>query len=428
MSDAPLHRLACLTPGCPNTIQPATAARTGGYCGPCAGKRAREARDAYVRANRKDVDRYIGVTDSVDLLRLMHTPPKPDPLINLLPPPKTFEELYLSLTRTEAQRMMKVASELLSHDEHQADDIAKCLAAFTDFTLDPMLQDWLDHDRSYPPLIFRRAGPNLRDRLTQSLKADVPLLRADHALSALAWIGDEQVIEYLRRVDTERPGWADKLYIRPTGYAQVAGWDLLEGGRRELTFQTCLAVHVTEAQEPGRDDVWIMQYRSDACPWCKCRLANLVAADLGAPPLDALNILGRYIEIVTCPVCTCFGPVHGHLDADGHGHWAAENIRPDILPENTQAWEPSPWSKARVSLSERRPMHAADWCLPTTLSQIGGFPAWVQDVEYPSCSKCRQTMAFVAQIDQAAFRGYEGVYYAFVCEVCRTTATTYQQT
>jgi len=93
-------RLACLTPGCPNTIQPATAARTGGYCGPCAGTRARVAREAYVQANRKDVDRYSEVTDPVDLLRLMHLPPKADPLVKLLPPPKTFEELPFPMAAT----------------------------------------------------------------------------------------------------------------------------------------------------------------------------------------------------------------------------------------------------------------------------------------------------------------------------------------
>src|SRR6266567_4520874 len=184
MTPAPADRLACLTPGCPNMIQPATAARTGGYCGPCAGKRAREAREAYVRANRKDVDRYAGVTDPVDLLRLMHTPPKHDPLVDLLPAPKTFEDLYLSLTPEQALRLMNVASEQLPDDQYRADEIAKCLAAFTDFALDPMLEAWLDHDRPYPALIFRRAGACVRDRLLQSLRNDSPTLRANHVLSA----------------------------------------------------------------------------------------------------------------------------------------------------------------------------------------------------------------------------------------------------
>jgi hypothetical protein len=108
--------------------------------------------------------------------------------------------------------------------------------------------------------------------------------------------------------------------------------------------------------------------------------------------------------------------------------WAANNVPPAFLPRNAQSWESSPWSKVAVSLCPRRPTHAADWCLPTTLSQIGGFPAWVQHVSFAACLRCGRTMTFVAQIDQAVFPRHEGVYYAFVCVPCRTTATSYQQT
>lgn len=34
----PEHRIRCATPGCPNTIQPATARRNNGFCGPCIAK------------------------------------------------------------------------------------------------------------------------------------------------------------------------------------------------------------------------------------------------------------------------------------------------------------------------------------------------------------------------------------------------------
>jgi hypothetical protein len=329
-----------------------------------------------VRANRKDVDRYAGVTDPVELLRLMHTPPKPDPLVNLLPPPKTFEELYFALTPEQARRLMTVASELLPDDEYQADEIAKCLAAFTDFKLDPMLGAWLDHDRPYPALIFRSAGAGVRDRLLRLLRNDLPTLRADHVLSALAWIGDEAVIQYLQTADVARPAWAAKLYVKPTDYARVAGWEVVAGERRELTSQTCLALHVAKEGEAQTDQVCVMRYREDQCPWCGCKLINLLEILASRPPLDPLHRLGGRIEVATCPVCTCFGTVHGELDADGRGRWAPKNVRPDILPKNAESWGVSPWSKVTVRLSERRPTHGADWCLPTTLSQIGGFPAW----------------------------------------------------
>jgi hypothetical protein len=388
----------------------------------------REQREAYVRANRKDVDRYAGVTDPVELLRLMHTAPEPDPLVNLLPPPETFEELYLSLTLGQAARLMTVASELLPVEAYQADDIAKCLAAFTGFTLDPLLQEWMDHDRPYPALIFRGAGPSVRDWLLQPLPDDATSLRADHVLSALAWIGDEAVIQYLQGADAERHAWADRLYIPPTSYARVAGWEIVAGERRELTFKTCVGLHVANDGESRSEHVRVMQQRLDACPWCGGRLVNLLEVDFGEPPLDALSCLRSYLEIVTCPFCTMIAPIHGRINPEGRGYWVAANVRPDTLPKISQNWDPSPWSKAAVRLLPRRPTHAADWSLPTTLSQIGGLPGWVQDIAYPACLRCAKTMTFLAQIDEAAFPYREGVYYAFVCPLCRTTTTTYQQT
>jgi hypothetical protein len=75
------QRIRCLTPGCENTIQPSTAKRTGGYCGPCDGKKKQTARDQYIQANRKEVDLYAGITDPVEILRIMHQHRMPDPLI-----------------------------------------------------------------------------------------------------------------------------------------------------------------------------------------------------------------------------------------------------------------------------------------------------------------------------------------------------------
>ena len=173
-----------------------------------------------------------------------------------------------------------------------------------------------------------------------------------------------------------------------------------------------------------------MHPRTDDCPWCGGRLTNLIAIDRrnAEPSLGALQQFGELVEVMTCPVCACYGTVRGDLDAHGRGRWASANTKPSYLPGDSSDWEPSPWASATVLLRPRGPLHAAEWTLPTTLSQIGGRPAWVQDSAYPNCHRCAQTMTFLAQIDQAVFPGYEGVYYAFTCAPCRTTATTYQQT
>lgn len=432
MSQSETNRIRCLTEGCSNTIQPATAARTGGYCGPCAGRRDLEAREAYIRANRREVDRYAGVVDRVEMLVLMHTPPKHDPLVHLVPPPHSIEEVYADLSADDADRLMQVITENIRRGDDVAEDMARCLAAFTDYELDPMLEVWLDHRDPYPAIIFRKAGSRIRDRIMRSLTKFFSVLRADHALSALAVIGDDAVVRFLCDAQSTKPRWARKLHIGPADYARTAGWEIVDGGRRrELTFSQCVAVKLAEGEDDRTSkQMQVMQSATSSCPWCQGRLANLIAAESTGPPLVDFRDVGQRIEVLTCPVCTCYGIIHATLDERGHGHWAEGNTRPAYLPSPTESarWDASPWTSATIRLTPRRAFHAADQFLPTTFSQIGGMPAWVQDPEYPRCLLCDQTMKFLAQIDNAAFPLHEGFYYAFICTTCRTTATIYQQT
>ena len=423
------ERVRCITLGCENTILPATVARTGGYCGPCDGKRRKAERDQYIHANRKDVDLFAGMTDPVQILWTMHAPRKPDPLVRLLPPPRTAEQLFGELDEAQARRLMGLAAdEIRAGRREPAERIAKLLAAFTRYDLDPMLDAWVEQGRFWPALAFRGAGPAIRDGVLASL--DGGTANADHALQALAWIGDRRVEQTFRRYDAAPPSWTAGLHIRPSDYARAAGWELTAGGelgRRELTYQRCLAI--TEATaDAGTAGLRVGEPTDDPCPWCRRPLVNLLQIDLTDPTFTFLQFSGTAIDVRTCEMCTCYGVVHGELDAAGQGRWSAGNKPPKFLPRDPSSWGRMPWSGVAVRLSPRPAHHAADWCLPTTLSQIGGQPAWVQDLAYPNCLRCGLTMLFLAQLDTAAFRGHEGVYYAFLCPTCRTTATTYQQT
>ena len=74
-------RLPCRTEGCGNTILPTTARANDGYCMPCVQKRLREEHEEYVRRNRREIDPYAGITDPVEVIRVIHTPRPYDPLI-----------------------------------------------------------------------------------------------------------------------------------------------------------------------------------------------------------------------------------------------------------------------------------------------------------------------------------------------------------
>ncbi|MEI8196930.1 MAG: hypothetical protein WCI73_13600 [Phycisphaerae bacterium] len=419
-------RLRCETPGCENTILKATAKRTGGYCGPCHGKILKAKQEEYIRQNRRDVDLYAGVIDPVEIIRLAQQNRPYDPLIHYLPPPRGLEEFYVLLTLPQAERLMILASQSLRNgDKCFAENLARSLAAFTGYNLDLMLETWIELGQFWPPIAFRSAGDKIRDGILDALRNGN--VDANHALQAAAWIGDEVVINAFEAFDAFPPYWAKSLYIPPSGYARTAGWELVSGRRNELSLGRCFSI-IPVLQESERSDVCLFQPTQDCCAWCGSELVNLLRIGASAVPFSTIGLSGNCFEVKTCSRCTCFGFVFAELDAGGQGHWARGNVRPDLVQGKLEPWARSKWGEITVRFNERRTTHAADNFLPTTYTQIGGLPAWVQDLAYPNCCNCGKTMLVVAQIDNSLFRDDEGMYYAFLCRDCRVTATTFQQT
>lgn len=416
-------RLECSNAGCANTILPTTAKRTGGLCGPCHGKLLKAKRDEYVCQNRKIVNPYEGVTDLTEILCLAHQEWPHDPLISYLPPPLSVEDLYTSLSDAQAQRLMTFATQSFARGERViAENIARHLAAFTRFNLDEMLKMWVEVEHFWPAIAFRAAGEEICHAVLSCLRSSD--VNANHALQAVAWIGGDSVINALQAFDVVLPSWAKRLYIRPSDYARTAGWELIDEKRRELTLRSCFAVQPV-AVDALSDDLHLFREQCERCPWCMSPLVALLAIGVTCPQFLKLGIPAKSIDVITCSRCTRFSTIYAELDAEGHGHLATSNIPPDWIVDELEA---NPWAGKSIKLVERNPLHAADLLLSTKYTQIGGMPAWVQDVGYPECHKCGNTMIFLAQIDNGYFTGYEGMYYAFLCFDCQTTATTYQQT
>jgi hypothetical protein len=416
-------RVKCINDSCDNTILPATAKRNGGLCGPCHGKLLKAKRDEYVRQNRKTVNLYEGLTDPAEILRLIHQERPHDPLVNYLPPPLTVEQLYASLSIAQARRLMGLASQSLAKGEKGfAEDVARHLAAFTNFNLDEMLRTWLDLDRFWPAIAFRSAGEEICHAVLSRLRN--PGINANHALQAAAWIGGDSVVNAFRAFDETPPYWTQKLYIRPSDYSRTAAWELVDGKRRELSLKPCFALY-PEVGDVSSAGISLFVEKSERCPWCTNPLVALLAIDTGSTQLSRLGLPSRFVEVITCFRCTCFSTVFAELDTAGYGRLSNTNAPPSLIPEK---WDASPWAGKSIKLLERNPIHAGEVFLSTSFTQIGGLPAWVQDLGYPTCYNCGKTMGFLAQIDNGHFSGYEGMYYAFLCRYCMTTATTYQQT
>jgi hypothetical protein len=325
-----------------------------------------------------------------------------------------------------AARLVTVAREALQAGETRlAEDIAKYLATLTDRCLDQMLTGWVATNHFSPPIAFRSAGPSIRDGIVASLASGNG--DADSALSALAWIGDDVVQKAFLNWDAHRPPWTSRLYIPPSCYSTVAGWEIRDAKRRDLFFQQCLAVTPAEGVPDAVSTVGFSS-QAQTCPWCEQQLSWMLAIEVDNPLFSFIQFSHPILPILTCHGCTCYGEFFAKIGADGTAVPHPMGARPKGPPKNKGGWGTPAWKNVPIALAPRRAIHAVDWCMPVKTSQIGGLPSWVQDPTYPKCPDCSETMVFLAQLSENDFPRHEGTYYAFLCAGCGTTATCYQQT
>ncbi len=165
------------------------------------------------------------------------------------------------------------------------------------------------------------------------------------------------------------------------------------------------------------------------CKWCNRHLTNLLEIELSSK-LDFIPFLGERLTIATCDACSSYSDaMFMELNSVGEARWSEFNGKPDYLPDDSEEWEYLPENSLKLAEESRPVDYAANEFLPTTFSQIGGMPTWIQDSAYPDCPNCKDTMVFIAQISVEDIDDYgEGMYYNYICPKCNITATNYQQT
>jgi hypothetical protein len=189
-------------------------------------------------------------------------------------------------------------------------------------------------------------------------------------------------------------------------------------------------VALERTEDPSRaSEVRFLTELDEACPWCGDRLVHLLEIPASRPEFAFLKFGGATLPVLTCERCTCWGEhLFAKVSDDGSTALHPANQKPPPQAQTDFEWGRGPWQGIAVRLKRLRDIHAVDWCMELSATQIGGLPTWVQDTAYPSCPDCSRTMMFLAQIDNGHFCGHEGTYYAFWCGDCRVTATAYQQT
>lgn len=431
------ERIPCIREGCANTILPATAARTGGYCMPCKQDMEREERQRYIEANRRDVNLYAGITDSVEVLKIMHEPQVRDPLIRYVPYEQSKEQVYLSLSVEQQDQMKDYAmQQIRTGDEDTGKDILVYLVCYHDISLTAEIPELLEQEIYYPAVLYKSASPAVRDHLLQQVNTDDE--NRNHILIILAHIGDDVVVQQFRQWRKSPPSWASELYVAPEHYTTEAGWELTKDGQRRELFTTpsYSLYKVTENESTNvaisGGSLSMLTPSTNCCPWCGGALTTLINLDVKHPALKNVSWHAQRLQIQTCVICSSYGVVYMELDAAGEPLWSSYNVMPagmdEIDLDDYSKLAPDVGRQFRIANASRHAFHASEWAMEPSLSQIGGHPGWVQDADYPPCPRCSAKMKAVAQLDWGEVEEYgEGMYYMFICEPCQMTAVSYQQ-
>ncbi|WP_145332963.1 DUF1963 domain-containing protein [Paenibacillus xylanexedens] len=459
------ERIPCVSEGCDNMILPATAAKTGGYCMPCKQEMEREAHQRYIEANRRDVDLYEGITDAVQILKIMHEPRTYNELIRYVPYKYSMEQVYLSLSGEQQHEMKLYAMDLIrSDDEDGGKDILLYLVCYHDLPLTAEIPELLERDIVYPAVLFKSASGETRNHLIQQVNNDEG--NRNHLLMMLAYIGDETVVQQFWQWKQSAPDWASELYVAPECYTLQAGWELTEDGqRRELFITPSYSMYevggsdVAGSQSKNLDGVPIslLVPNSNFCPWCGSSLISLMNLHVKHPALQSVDWKFPQLDVQTCLVCSSYSVVYMEMDAEGNAIWSKHNVKPDglgdidveemsvdILGIGSSVLEVGSFAGAgerlagiqqqvqhrlfHIATEPRQPFHGSEWAMEPSLSQVGGHPGWVQDADYPACPACSATMKAIGQLDGEMIQeNGEGVYYMFACEPCQMTAVSYQQ-
>src|SRR5262249_36007254 len=123
----------------------------------------------------------------------------------------------------------------------------------------------------------------------------------------------------------------------------------------------------------------------ETCQWCKKKLVALleIAAIEKVFPGQGEGT----VRVLTCHVCTCFGPMFMKYGSNAEAEWHDKNVRPSYLPSDSSEGDPFPKSPLVMTKDTRHPLEGANWSmLPgVAFSQMGGLPTWIQDARFPNC-------------------------------------------
>jgi hypothetical protein len=212
------------------------------------------------------------------------------------------------------------------------------------------------------------------------------------------------------------PGLADRYWE----YMWIDDWE------NDLYLQPC-ATLVPRAAGGTPGPVEAPAPHEGRCGWCGMQLICILSMDLTDPSLAFLELTGSRLRVLSCYRCVCYETIFSDVDLDGKSLWRGQR-KPDFIGREGDTWDSTPDQLLRLGPSRRTPWEAHIRVTWKRLSQIGGYPNWIQDPGYPKCPGCSKRMLFIGQIENGVvWKGNEGVSHAFLCRECLIAAAGYQQ-
>jgi len=316
-------------------------------------------------------------------------------------------------------------------------DMLRLLAQINMFVpgaLAPLLPMLVAHQQFYPGHLYLGAGEETCQQILSLIHTPSETHRG-HLLTALAWVGNEEVQAQFSSWRLHPPAWRSELFVPPENYSLEAGWELTaDRRRRDLYFSSCFELIPVEQAAPFQRMVAEQTTSHECCAWCQRPLRRLLDLDLRDPRCRWISAEGERLCLVVCARCSFYATTYLDITLAGEARWSPLNGEmPALLqriPDDGELEElPEPLD---LGMARRTPFEAVGRFLldEKGTSQLGGHPEWIQDAFYPQCPVCQQTMPCLGQV---AFEDWdeddgEGVFYLFLCLPCRKAATHYQQT
>lgn len=393
---------------------------------PCHQAQKRREHRAWVEQHRVEQDRFEGLTDPVEIALELVKPASTDELVLDVAYPRSLVEVIAEMDGPTRGRLRDLAAAKLEQPGQAAQGVrlAEALALF-DVNLSAVQKALVGIEDLEPHLFWRCPADVVAACLA---RLDPPRGCVDQILLALAASHHPDALEQFRLWQEAPPSFAGALHVPIAEYLHYGGLELRDGVATPLHDASCHAL-VPPNAAAAKPGVGVLTHHDQPCRFCGDAISVLFAIERPATLLptvfaDAPAPWPR-LSIPFCERCSCYGTLCFDVAPDGTFAWHSANVRPAFVEDG--AWQPLP--RRPLTLGGARPPAPRSWASELApLSQVGGLPSWVQDVEYPPCPACERTMPFVGQLAIEDFDDGEGLHYAFFCGSCGTSATVYQQT